>query len=994
MAAKKKNAAASDKGKVPSVPEGVSGQAQHRLAAELVGIRESEKLVEAFLEQLPVGVALVDTDGVVRLSNEAFRRVVPGKIPSRDPEGVKRWRRWGPDGKLVEPANWPSSRALRGESVTPGMEFLFTESDGRETWHRVSSAPFHDASGAIAGAISVVEDIDNQKRAEEALRESESTLRSFYETAPLLMGLVEVPDDNSDIIHIYDNPATDRFFGRSRGSTVGQSALAMGAPKGVVRCWIENYRLAERQGKPVPFEYWHPRETGAVWLSAVVAKIGPGDSGRTRFSYAVADLTERKKVQARVEADLAALTRMHELSGKVLGTGGLQGLLQDVVDAAVDIVGADQGTLKLLEGESLRMLAQHGHQASFLKFFGLPEKVASASMEALRGGARIVVPDVEESPLFAGTESLAVLRVAGVRALQSTPMVSRSGKVLGVLSTQWGKPYRPDEHDLWRIDLLARQAADLIEQARAQEALRQSEEIVRQGVRVAGLGVLDHDHRSDRIEYSDESREIVGFGAEEEITIPGVLAHVVPEDREALGAAIRRAHDPAGNGRFEVEFRVARGGGQVRWVIARSQTFFEGEGSQRRPVRTIGALLDVTERKEFQSRLERLVAERTTKLQELVGELEHFTYTITHDLKSPLRAMKGFAEIASLLCGDRAPKEAKESLRKISTSAERMESLITDALNYSRSVRHELPLTDVDTGALLRGMLDSYPELQPSRAHVQVEGDLPVVLGNEAGLTQCFSNLLGNAAKFVQPGKKPLIRVWAEERDGWARIWVQDQGIGISKEMLPRVFDMFSRGSRDYEGTGIGLALVRKVTQRMGGRAGVESEEGKGSRFWIELRLGEARARPEKAEVAPAEPKGGTVLYVEDEESDAMFMKMAFAGKGLEPSLRVVCDGRAAIEYLSGAGKYADRNAYPLPSVVLVDLILPQLPGFEVLKWMRNHPDYAQTPVVVFSSSAREDDREKALKLGANEFVRKPNSGLKFGEVVDRLRERWLATAG
>jgi CheY-like chemotaxis protein len=208
--------------------------------------------------------------------------------------------------------------------------------------------------------------------------------------------------------------------------------------------------------------------------------------------------------------------------------------------------------------------------------------------------------------------------------------------------------------------------------------------------------------------------------------------------------------------------------------------------------------------------------------------------------------------------------------------------------------------------------------------------------------------------------------------------------------MLPRVFDMFSRGSRDYEGTGVGLALVRKVTQRMGGRAGVESEEGQGSRFWLEVKAVEERPKSASAESAQAEAKGGTVLYVEDEESDAVFMKMAFARQGMESALEVVGDGREAIEYLSGAGKYAERSEYPLPSLVLLDLNLPQVPGFEVLKWMRNHPDFAWTPVVVFSSSTLEDDRVKALELGANEFVGKPSSAMKFDEVVEMLKERWL----
>jgi DNA-binding response OmpR family regulator len=119
-------------------------------------------------------------------------------------------------------------------------------------------------------------------------------------------------------------------------------------------------------------------------------------------------------------------------------------------------------------------------------------------------------------------------------------------------------------------------------------------------------------------------------------------------------------------------------------------------------------------------------------------------------------------------------------------------------------------------------------------------------------------------------------------------------------------------------------------------------------------------------------------------------MKMAFARQGLESALQVVGDGRKALEYLSGADEYADQDKHPLPSVVLLDLNLPQVPGFDVLRWIRKHPDFARTPVVVFSSSTREDDRVRSLELGANEFVPKPSSGTKFGEVVHGLKERWM----
>ncbi|HWI55781.1 MAG TPA: CHASE3 domain-containing protein, partial [Bacillota bacterium] len=170
--------------------------------------------------------------------------------------------------------------------------------------------------------------------------------------------------------------------------------------------------------------------------------------------------------------------------------------------------------------------------------------------------------------------------------------------------------------------------------------------------------------------------------------------------------------------------------------------------------KVIGAskiLRDITERKrreealrqaqaelrQHAARLETTVQERTAKLQELVGELEHFSYSITHDMRAPLRALRGYGEVLEELCGVCPQPEQKLYLRRIMTAAERMDALIRDALNFSQAVRQELPLEPVDAGRLLRGMLDTYPELQPSKAQIRIEGELPVVLANEAGLTQC-----------------------------------------------------------------------------------------------------------------------------------------------------------------------------------------------------------------------------------------------------------------
>ncbi|HEY5913449.1 MAG TPA: response regulator [Verrucomicrobiae bacterium] len=138
-------------------------------------------------------------------------------------------------------------------------------------------------------------------------------------------------------------------------------------------------------------------------------------------------------------------------------------------------------------------------------------------------------------------------------------------------------------------------------------------------------------------------------------------------------------------------------------------------------------------------------------------------------------------------------------------------------------------------------------------------------------------------------------------------------------------------------------------------------------------------------------PGPSSVLYVEDEESDRLLMQRAFMSAGMGETLRMVEDGQAAVDYLSGTGKYAERTQYPLPALVLLDLNLPELSGFEVLKWTRSLPHLQGLPIVVFSSSSLPEDRAKSMALGANDYLEKPRSGLMFRTVARELKERWLS---
>jgi signal transduction histidine kinase len=242
--------------------------------------------------------------------------------------------------------------------------------------------------------------------------------------------------------------------------------------------------------------------------------------------------------------------------------------------------------------------------------------------------------------------------------------------------------------------------------------------------------------------------------------------------------------------------------------------------------------------RESHLQLEEKVRERTTELRERNEELEAFAYSISHDLRAPLRAMHGFSQALLEDYGERLDETGRKYAERVVVGAKGMDQLIQDLLAYSRVSREDLRLGYVDLARVTRqAAVQLQDEIAARGARLLVDEPLPAVVGHEGTLAQVVANLLGNAVKFVPPGTAPELRVRAERRDGRVRLWFEDNGIGIAPEHHERIFRVFERlhGVEQYPGTGIGLAIVRKGMERMGGRAGVESKPGAGSRFWIEL---------------------------------------------------------------------------------------------------------------------------------------------------------------
>lgn len=218
-------------------------------------------------------------------------------------------------------------------------------------------------------------------------------------------------------------------------------------------------------------------------------------------------------------------------------------------------------------------------------------------------------------------------------------------------------------------------------------------------------------------------------------------------------------------------------------------------------------------------------------------ELESFVYSVSHDLRAPLRSVHRFAALVREEHDGVLDGRAKDHLDRVMAAAVRMDDLIRDLLSYSRVSRQEISLGPVETASVvsdvLKGLSD---ELKERGAEIVVKEPLPAVVGDALLLSQAMSNLVSNAIKFVAPGVQPRVSLRAERRGPAVRLWVEDNGIGIADAGRDRVFQLFERHHPEYPGTGVGLAIVRRAVERMGGAVGVESREGEGSRFWIELR--------------------------------------------------------------------------------------------------------------------------------------------------------------
>ena len=394
---------------------------------------------------------------------------------------------------------------------------------------------------------------------------------------------------------------------------------------------------------------------------------------------------------------------------------------------------------------------------------------------------------------------------------------------------------------------------DITERRKSHEALRESETRLRE--LTESLPQLIWTCRGDDGTCDYLSPQWVAYTGIPEAEQLGFrwLEQVHPDDRDPTVAVWNAA--AASGSVFDAEFRIRRNDGVHRWFKTRALPLRDGEG---RVVKWFGTSTDIEDQKGAEEQLrkalagltaakdevsrlneglERRVGERTAELNAINSELEAFTYSVSHDLRAPLRQADGFAKILLDDYGPKLDDQALHYLERVRQGTRFMGQLIDELLSFSRLGRRELARQTIGLGKVLQEAIE---DLKPAVEGRRIEwhiGQLPWVECDSIMMRQVFTNLLSNAIKFTRPRENAVIEVGSATADGCPELWVRDNGVGFSMKYADKLFTVFQRLHRqeDFEGTGIGLAIVQRIIHKHGGRVWAESEVDKGSTFHFTL---------------------------------------------------------------------------------------------------------------------------------------------------------------
>lgn len=743
----------------------------------------------------------------------------------------------------------------RGVAEVARWEAQACRKDGSRVFVRQSARALPGARGGRA-ILMVGEDITERHRSEAALGAAHDNLRAVFQASPLAIVAV---DRGGRVLSW--NPAAAAIFGWVEEEVLGRPAPFV--PDQLREEFATLFRRVLEGEAIAELELLRHRKDGtAVAVSLSAAPLRDAAGATIGAMAVIADITRRKAAERELVRLNRALRVLTECNQAVMRAGTEGELLGSVCRIVVEAGGyrlAWIGYAEHDDSRSVRPVAHSGFEEGYLDRVRITwaddEHGRGPTGAAIRSGKPSIARDLETDPSYGPWRAEAGRR--GFASSIGLPL-GLSGMPFGAISIYAAEP---DAFDAEEVGLLLELAADVsygIEALRAREERRRAEERLRESTSELEAIFKAFPDLYFRLDASDR---IVTYhaGRAADLYVPPErflgrrMQDVLPNDvARGFDDAIREARTTGGAG---MEYSLPLPAGE-KWFEAR---LVKMVGEQVlaivRDITAQEALRDELRRRAAE--LERRVEERTAELTAANEELESFSYSVTHDLRAPLRAMEGFARA---LIEDHAgglDEEGRRYAGRIAAAALRLDLVIQDLLRYSRLRMAEIRLKPVSLDAVVAEVVAARETaIETAGATVDVDAPLPEVNAHRPTLVQIVENLLDNALKFVARGVAARVRIRADASSATVRLWVEDNGIGVAPDDRERIFKVFERlhGVETYPGSGIGLAIVRKAAERMGGRAGVEPAEGSGSRFWVEL--------------AAARPQGGRTM-LEDRTGEA-----------------------------------------------------------------------------------------------------------------------------
>ncbi len=383
-------------------------------------------------------------------------------------------------------------------------------------------------------------------------------------------------------------------------------------------------------------------------------------------------------------------------------------------------------------------------------------------------------------------------------------------------------PYSGEEVERGMVGILK----EITERKEAEEELKESEVRYRQTIENAniGIGVYGEDKK---IEVLNETmQEIIGYDEEETPTLAQWFKKLYPDYEKRREISQIWFEEIAKNGQITgIETEISRKDGEKRTLLFNAVQLNTGN--------VIFFAGDITELVEAREKLEK----RKEDLEKKNKELEAFVYTVSHDLRTPLISLEGFSDMLLDEFADELGEDGIHYLERIQANVQKMDDFIDDLLQLSRVGRKEPPKEEVKAGGVVEEVLeDLQSRIDEKGINVDVVEEMPTICFQRKRLYQIFSNLVSNACKYIGDQENPLIEIGVEdEGDSWL-FWVEDNGIGIEEEQQDEIFEIFNREERcDAKGTGVGLAIVKRIIANQDGKIWVESEKGEGSTFYVKI---------------------------------------------------------------------------------------------------------------------------------------------------------------